>query len=124
VEGYEIKRGTGAEALQAVELRPPACKPSLRRSPYRIRSDVVLTRGTLRRSRVPIEHRPPPKTNRFAGIVSSGARRDRTVDLLLAKQALSQLSYGPVALILRAKPFTPAPTAGGSRRLARDPGSC
>ena len=29
---------------------------------------------------------------------SGGARRDRTDDLLLAKQALSQLSYGPVAL--------------------------
>ncbi len=26
----------------------------------------------------------------------SGASRDRTGDLLLAKQALSQLSYGPV----------------------------
>jgi hypothetical protein len=26
---------------------------------------------------------------------SGGARRDRTDDLLLAKQALSQLSYGP-----------------------------
>ena len=29
-------------------------------------------------------------------IRSGGARRDRTDDLLLAKQALSQLSYGPV----------------------------
>jgi hypothetical protein len=28
----------------------------------------------------------------------SGARRDRTADLLLAKQALSQLSYGPYML--------------------------
>jgi hypothetical protein len=28
-------------------------------------------------------------------IVAGGARRDRTDDLLLAKQALSQLSYGP-----------------------------
>jgi hypothetical protein len=27
---------------------------------------------------------------------SGGARRDRTDDLLLAKQALSQLSYGPL----------------------------
>ena len=27
---------------------------------------------------------------------NGGARRDRTDDLLLAKQALSQLSYGPV----------------------------
>ena len=29
-----------------------------------------------------------------------GARRDRTDDILLAKQALSQLSYGPIFLIL------------------------
>ena len=35
---------------------------------------------------------PRPKT-RLAGI--GGADRDRTDDLLLAKQALSQLSYGP-----------------------------
>jgi hypothetical protein len=31
----------------------------------------------------------------FAGTETGGARRDRTDDLLLAKQALSQLSYGP-----------------------------
>jgi hypothetical protein len=31
----------------------------------------------------------------------NGARRDRTADLLLAKQALSQLSYGPAVRILR-----------------------
>ena len=30
-----------------------------------------------------------------------GARRDRTADLLRARQALSQLSYGPVTAILR-----------------------
>jgi hypothetical protein len=29
--------------------------------------------------------------------MSGGARRDRTDDLLLAKQALSQLSYGPLS---------------------------
>ena len=31
----------------------------------------------------------------LVGREGGGARRDRTVDLLLAKQALSQLSYGP-----------------------------
>ncbi len=36
---------------------------------------------------------PAPTANRPSG----GARRDRTDDLLLAKQALSQLSYGPGA---------------------------
>ena len=30
-----------------------------------------------------------------AGQTAGGARRNRTDDLLLAKQALSQLSYGP-----------------------------
>jgi hypothetical protein len=34
-------------------------------------------------------------TIRSSGRRSGGARRDRTDDLLLAKQALSQLSYGP-----------------------------
>ncbi len=29
--------------------------------------------------------------------VSGGAKRDRTADLLRARQALSQLSYGPVS---------------------------
>ena len=33
--------------------------------------------------------------NRLGAKPSGGARRDRTDDLLLAKQALSQLSYGP-----------------------------
>jgi hypothetical protein len=31
-----------------------------------------------------------------AGNADGGANRDRTDDLLLAKQALSQLSYGPI----------------------------
>src|SRR5215472_18968063 len=38
---------------------------------------------------------PPPLLSRLRGSKSGGARRDRTDDLLLAKQALSQLSYGP-----------------------------
>ena len=38
--------------------------------------------------------RDPTDTTRCDG----GARRDRTDDLLLAKQALSQLSYGPVRI--------------------------
>jgi hypothetical protein len=33
---------------------------------------------------------------RRSSISSGGARRDRTDDLMLAKHALSQLSYGPV----------------------------
>ena len=58
--------------------------------------------GTLRRW---TSHRPwrplrrprqrGPSGLRSSGLRSGGARRDRTDDLLLAKQALSQLSYGP-----------------------------
>ena len=43
-------------------------------------------------------NRKAPLPGRFAidwREVSGGANRDRTGDLLLAKQALSQLSYGP-----------------------------
>ena len=36
----------------------------------------------------------------FRVCVAGGAKRDRTDDLLLAKQALSQLSYGPAELQL------------------------
>src|SRR6478672_13968514 len=51
-----------------------------------MRSDVSRTiiRGTLLKAL----HR--------SSISSGGARRDRTDDLMLAKHALSQLSYGPV----------------------------
>ena len=43
-------------------------------------------------------HRSNDRQNLFYGVARplGGARRDRTDDLLLAKQALSQLSYGPV----------------------------
>ena len=40
----------------------------------------------------PAQGRSP---ERGAEYLESGANRDRTDDLLLAKQALSQLSYGP-----------------------------
>jgi hypothetical protein len=36
------------------------------------------------------------KQSRRSSTSSGGARRDRTDDLMLAKHALSQLSYGPV----------------------------
>ena len=39
-----------------------------------------------------------------------GAKRDRTADLLRARQALSQLSYGPVSL-------QGAPVIGGSGQI-------
>ena len=47
-------------------------------------------------------NRKAPLLGRFAidwREVSGGANRDRTGDLLLAKQALSQLSYGPWGLL-------------------------
>ena len=44
--------------------------------------------------------KPNRETSAFAGFAWSGANRDRTGDLLLAKQALSQLSYGPRTLSL------------------------
>ena len=46
---------------------------------------------------------------------AGGANRDRTGDLLLAKQALSQLSYGPVTpSLLFDSPLTLRSVSGGS----------
>jgi hypothetical protein len=47
-----------------------------------------------------------------AGDASGGARRDRTDDLLLAKQALSQLSYGPAPV--SSEPHRPSAFAEAS----------
>jgi hypothetical protein len=41
---------------------------------------------------------PPP---------SGGARRDRTDDLMLAKHALSQLSYGPLCQVAAGTAYPP-----------------
>ena len=49
--------------------------------------------------------------------IGGGARRDRTDDLLLAKQALSQLSYGPVGRVGRSARGKPEVT---NRRLTSD----
>src|SRR5271165_5995871 len=65
------------------------------------------TLGSISSSRCQTSCAPPDLSRARADYVSheraicrrqppGGARRDRTDDLLLAKQALSQLSYGPV----------------------------
>jgi hypothetical protein len=60
---------------------------------YNVRSDVfaddLFNAGSIHQSL----YSPKP---RRPSIPSGGARRDRTDDLMLAKHALSQLSYGPV----------------------------
>ena len=56
--------------------------------------------------------------------VPGGANRDRTGDLLLAKQALSQLSYGPGALLVGlvgVEPTTPALSRRCSNQLSYRP---
>ena len=44
---------------------------------------------------VPARERSTHHTGSAESLGAGGANRDRTDDLLLAKQALSQLSYGP-----------------------------
>ena len=62
--------------LYSVRLQPYIFKEQSYLSLNRLKSDPALA---------------GPRLNLFGG-----ASRDRTDDLLLAKQALSQLSYGPV----------------------------
>jgi hypothetical protein len=55
------------------------------------------------------------RRQRPAGKPSGGARRDRTDDLLLAKQALSQLSYGPVPAGIGRKVGVPTEAATAAK---------
>jgi hypothetical protein len=69
--------------------------------PRKARPDVVLTCGTLRYNRVPIEYQYLPKTRLFAALSSSGANRDRTGDLLLAKRPLRRRTVRPTPPVCR-----------------------
>jgi hypothetical protein len=51
-------------------------------------------------------------TRRAKSPTSGGARRDRTDDLMLAKHALSQLSYGPLGRQAPARDRSRHPTSG------------
>ena len=69
------------------EIFSSCLNETLERKPFA--RNLVWTRGS--------------RTSITAIVRSGGARRDRTDDLLLAKQALSQLSYGPEHLALKPK---------------------
>ena len=65
----------------------------------------------------------PARGRSAMNLETGGANRDRTGDLLLAKQALSQLSYGPfcpefIGLIEGA--FVPTPSWRARRAALRD----
>src|SRR5690606_42048453 len=86
-------------------------------------------------------HKPRLPETAFPGGVVGGAERDRTADLLRAKQALSQLSYGPSWMVglggfepptsplsgvrsnqLSYKPTAPVDDSTGSRRPSIETG--
>ena len=79
-----------------------------RRLPRPLRASV---RETARRRRSVF--RSPITDPRSPTPESGGAGRDRTDDLLLAKQALSQLSYGPAPIPPRPNAGRPAARGGG-----------
>jgi hypothetical protein len=115
-----ICRSKSADVRRCRRIHGSANRPRL--SPGRTRSDLLFTmsnntrtpRRKPERARIRISWTSRAGGARhLAGVATSadhvsdvdqirsrrgsgGARRDRTDDLLLAKQALSQLSYGPV----------------------------
>ena len=78
--------------------------PHARPVGHDMRSDVsrttiwhsVVSPSSLFRASPGTLRSPCPAAPRIAEAKRGGARRDRTDDLMLAKHALSQLSYGPV----------------------------
>jgi hypothetical protein len=107
--GNILQRALEAERIGANPARlVRRARLPRRRTPGQPRIDAE---ETIRQAHVPPAQVPSPfpaeasnaATSLLEGVESpagrafsrSGARRDRTDDLLLAKQALSQLSYGP-----------------------------
>ena len=72
---------------------------------------------SFQRTMAPFPEHACPEQNRIDLV--GGARRDRTDDLLLAKQALSQLSYGPGRIGQGLPQGEPHPRMVGLGRLER-----
>jgi hypothetical protein len=91
---FTISKDPARQVLQPDE--PNFCS-SIKR---RIQSVIRPHGGAICPSRSKPKPREEAQTKRSSGASMSeangGARRDRTDDLMLAKHALSQLSYGPV----------------------------
>src|SRR5215204_1372726 len=84
--------GDGACRTRPIPLRRQGPSQASERVPS-LRCQTSASRergGEFRFTRTPKAPRPP----------HGGARRDRTDDLMLAKHALSQLSYGPILVSL------------------------
>ena len=95
--------GPRPNALPLHDVRDPKTIKGRRRidthrRPFRPSSRQALSRSTKLMNRIGrIGARPISLTPVETSALSlGGARRDRTDDLMLAKHALSQLSYGPV----------------------------
>ena len=78
----QTQTARGEHASASLPARNPANRDS--------HEDVGNTSGEHPSSSRPVRVKPLA-----CRLFADGARRDRTADLLLAKQALSQLSYGP-----------------------------
>src|SRR2546423_2093318 len=78
-------------ARARVLANSPRCGPGRRGA----RIDLLFTMSDSSRPRADAARGAKICSKRTSIVPAGGARRDRTDDLLLAKQALSQLSYGP-----------------------------
>jgi hypothetical protein len=97
-----VMRGAWINLLFTMSDNTRAFAPVFRRAICRERADLMfLAKRFLRTSLRHWRRRPRSKP-------PGGARRDRTDDLLLAKQALSQLSYGPLFRARLLQPARPA----------------
>jgi hypothetical protein len=75
------------------DVRQPARPRKIEGARIEFLTNELLVTGGILQPAIPLKQ-ARIKHTRFKQ-TSGGARRDRTDDLLLAKQALSQLSYGP-----------------------------
>ena len=91
-------------AHERTARRPTTTSQSVVEAHLDTRASITLPSTRLRRPRATDQ---ADRNYAICRHFVSGANRDRTGDLLLAKQALSQLSYGPAAVESTAAPGEP-----------------
>src|SRR5262245_17002813 len=124
------ERGSLEKDQLAFKIDPTACGQARRHgcahrsrlSPQAdVRIDPLFTMSDNTRPSCGFDRRATDAEFKCSGRATTptgGARRDRTDDLLLAKQALSQLSYGPLNGIGSRQPARSADASGDRPRLA------
>jgi hypothetical protein len=90
IHGELRKPSRAAEKMRKTAANPRAKKPAA----------IRLEKRKIGAKTTPANSEAGPCKSLISGVLYGGAERDRTADLLVANEALSQLSYSPTVSLV------------------------